>query len=170
MYSRKKPYFCCFPDGNNIYCSSLVITYEMIRIIDNTFYIITRFPKIELFSFDSKRIYLNIVIIIQKYCFINEFTKLLRYFLSILIFISVQANGQSWFHKSEVHWYNSEKLEKSSEKYADFRFRNAFNSYFGGIDTFYAPYIRMNGKMVIKKSYQRDLFPENNIGLVLLII
>lgn len=42
-----------------------------------------------------------------------------------MIFISVQANGQSWFHKSEVHWYNSEKLEKSSGEYAGFRFRNA---------------------------------------------
>jgi hypothetical protein len=31
-----------------------------------------------------------------------------------------------------------------------------------GIDTFYAPYIRLNGKMVINLFYQRDLLPENN--------
>ncbi|GAA3514809.1 tRNA-dihydrouridine synthase family protein [Aquimarina addita] len=46
--------------------------------------------------------------------------------------------------------------------FTDFRFRNAFNSYFGGIDTFYAPYIRFNNKLIIKSSYQRDLQPANN--------
>jgi tRNA-dihydrouridine synthase len=47
----------------------------------------------------------------------------------------------------------------------DFRFRNAQNKLFGGIDTFYSPYIRLNGKMVVKRSYERDLLPENNLGL-----
>lgn len=56
-------------------------------------------------------------------------------------------------------------LSSPLQGFTDFRFRNAFNKCFGGIDTFYAPYIRMNGKMVIKKSYQHDLLPENNIGL-----
>ena len=46
--------------------------------------------------------------------------------------------------------------------FTDFRFRNTFNQYFGGIDTFYAPYIRLNGKFEIKAAYQRDLLPKNN--------
>jgi len=49
--------------------------------------------------------------------------------------------------------------------FTDFRFRNAFHKYFGGIDTFYAPYIRLNGKLKIKQSYQNDLQPENNTNL-----
>ncbi|MCD6112786.1 MAG: hypothetical protein J7J86_05910 [Bacteroidales bacterium] len=44
----------------------------------------------------------------------------------------------------------------------DFRFRNAFNKYFGDIDIFYTPYIRLNGKLSIKPAYERDLLPENN--------
>jgi len=47
----------------------------------------------------------------------------------------------------------------------DFRFRNAFNKYFGGIDTFYAPYFRINGKREIKAASERDILPENNTGL-----
>lgn len=46
--------------------------------------------------------------------------------------------------------------------FTDFRFRNAFNNHFGGIDTFYAPYIKLNGKLEIKRSYERDILPENN--------
>ncbi len=46
--------------------------------------------------------------------------------------------------------------------FTDFRFRNAFHEFFGGIDVFYAPYIRFNGKLEIKSSYQRDLNPDNN--------
>ena len=53
-------------------------------------------------------------------------------------------------------------LSSPLQGFTDFRFRNAQNKIFGGIDTFYAPYIRLNGKMVIKSSYQRDLLPENN--------
>jgi len=56
-------------------------------------------------------------------------------------------------------------LSSPLQGFTDFRFRNAFNKYFGGIDTFYAPYIRMNGKLVIKNNYHRDLLPENNIGV-----
>lgn len=51
--------------------------------------------------------------------------------------------------------------------FTDFRFRNAFNKYFGGIDTFYAPYIRLNGKPEIKPAYNRDILPINNSGLEL---
>lgn len=48
--------------------------------------------------------------------------------------------------------------------FTDFRFRNAFHKYFSGIDVFYAPYIRLNGKNEIKSSYERDILPKNNIG------
>ncbi|MEI6866010.1 tRNA-dihydrouridine synthase family protein [Flavicella sp.] len=53
-------------------------------------------------------------------------------------------------------------LSSPLQGFTDFRFRNAFHKYFGGIDTFYAPYIRMNGKLLIKSSYKRDLALENN--------
>lgn len=56
-------------------------------------------------------------------------------------------------------------LSSPLQGFTDFRFRNAQNKYFGGIDTFYSPYIRLNGKLIIKSSYQRDLLPENNTGL-----
>lgn len=59
-------------------------------------------------------------------------------------------------------------LSSPLQGFTDFRFRNAFNSYFGGIDTFYAPYIRMNGKLQIKNNYQRDLNPDNNTELELI--
>jgi tRNA-dihydrouridine synthase len=53
-------------------------------------------------------------------------------------------------------------LSSPLQGFTDFRFRNAFHHYFGGIDTFYAPYIRLNGKLEIKASYERDLLPKNN--------
>ena len=56
-------------------------------------------------------------------------------------------------------------LSSPLQGFTDFRFRNAFNHYFGGIDTFYAPYIRFNNKLVIKNSYQTDLQIENNTEL-----
>ena len=46
--------------------------------------------------------------------------------------------------------------------FTDFRFRSNFQEYFGGIDQYMAPYIRLNGKMDIKASTRRDLLPENN--------
>lgn len=46
--------------------------------------------------------------------------------------------------------------------YTDFRFRNAFHACFGGIDTFYAPYIRLHGKLEIKPAYECDIHPEKN--------
>lgn len=52
--------------------------------------------------------------------------------------------------------------------YTDFRFRNAFQRYFGGIDAYYAPYIRLNGKHKIKPKYERDILPENNAGINLI--
>ncbi|WP_298782502.1 tRNA-dihydrouridine synthase family protein [uncultured Polaribacter sp.] len=60
---------------------------------------------------------------------------------------------------------NQTLLSSPLQGFTDFRFRNAFHQYFGGIDTFYAPYIRLNKKLIIKNSYQRDLLPENNSTL-----
>ncbi len=57
---------------------------------------------------------------------------------------------------------NFSLLSSPLQGFTDFRFRNAFNTYFGGIDTYYAPYIKLNGKLDIKKAYQRDILPENN--------
>jgi len=56
-------------------------------------------------------------------------------------------------------------LSSPLQGFTDFRFRNAFHHYFGGIDTFYSPYIRLNGKFKIKTSYQNDLLLENNTTL-----
>jgi tRNA-dihydrouridine synthase len=46
--------------------------------------------------------------------------------------------------------------------FTDFRFRNAFQSYFGGIDIYIAPYIRVYGTTEIKPGNARDLLPANN--------
>ena len=59
-------------------------------------------------------------------------------------------------------------LSSPLQGFTDFRFRNAQHKYFGGIDTYYAPYIRLNGKMKIKSSYERDLLPENNDTLTVI--
>ncbi len=48
--------------------------------------------------------------------------------------------------------------------FTDFRFRNAFQTYFGGIDQYMAPYIRLNGKMEIRPANKRDILPENNLS------
>jgi len=56
-------------------------------------------------------------------------------------------------------------LSSPLQGFTDYRFRNAQQKYFGGIDTFYAPYIRLNGKLKIKSSYERDLLQENNTTL-----
>ena len=56
-------------------------------------------------------------------------------------------------------------LSSPLQGFTDYKFRNAFNTFFGGIDTFYSPYIRLNGKFIIKNAYQRDLLPENNTEL-----
>lgn len=60
---------------------------------------------------------------------------------------------------------NTTLLSSPLQGFTDFRFRNAFHRYFGGIDTFYSPYIKLNGKLVIKGSYERDILPENNTTL-----
>lgn len=57
---------------------------------------------------------------------------------------------------------NIKLLSSPLQGFTDFRFRNAFQKYFGGIDTFYAPYIRLNGKLKIKPSFHKDVLPKNN--------
>lgn len=52
--------------------------------------------------------------------------------------------------------------------FTDFRFRNAFQKYFGGIDLYIAPYIRLDGKQEIKPGNQRDILPSNNNTLNLI--
>ncbi|MDP5105014.1 MAG: tRNA-dihydrouridine synthase family protein [Polaribacter sp.] len=59
-------------------------------------------------------------------------------------------------------------LSSPLQGFTDYKFRNAFHHFFGGIDTFYAPYIRLNGKLVIKNSYQKDILPENNTELTVI--
>ena len=59
-------------------------------------------------------------------------------------------------------------LSSPLQGFTDYRFRNAFQKFFGGIDTFYAPYIRFNGKFVIKPAYQRDLQLKNNETLTVI--
>jgi tRNA-dihydrouridine synthase B len=49
--------------------------------------------------------------------------------------------------------------------FTDFRFRNTFNKYFSGIDTFYTPYIRFDKNSEIKPAWKRDILPENNTGI-----
>jgi tRNA-dihydrouridine synthase len=59
-------------------------------------------------------------------------------------------------------------LSSPLQGFTDYKFRNAFHKLFGGIDTFYAPYIKLNGTLAIKKSYQLDLLPENNTAIALI--
>ena len=59
-------------------------------------------------------------------------------------------------------------LASPLQGFTDFRFRNAFQKYFGGIDTYYAPYIRLDKKLIIKNSYKLDLNPENNTSINLI--
>ena len=59
-------------------------------------------------------------------------------------------------------------LSSPLQGFTDFRFRNAFHKYFGGIDTFYSPYIRLNGKFIIKPAYDRDLLLKNNNTLTVI--
>ena len=52
--------------------------------------------------------------------------------------------------------------------FSDFRFRNAFQRFFGGIDKYIAPYIRVDGNSEIKRATERDILPANNSSLVLI--
>lgn len=59
-------------------------------------------------------------------------------------------------------------LSSPLQGFTDFRFRNTFNQFFTGIDWFYAPYIRLNGKFDIKPAYERDILPKNNEELTVI--
>jgi tRNA-dihydrouridine synthase B len=52
--------------------------------------------------------------------------------------------------------------------FTDFRFRNAFQKYFGGIDQYIAPFIRLGRNLEIKPGNIRDLLPANNSSLNLI--
>ena len=56
-------------------------------------------------------------------------------------------------------------LSSPLQGFTDFRFRNAVHKHFGGIDTYYAPYIRLNGRFLIKNGYANDLALKNNTTL-----
>lgn len=56
-------------------------------------------------------------------------------------------------------------LSSPLQGFTDYRFRNSIQRFFGGIDTYYAPYIRLNGKFEIKPIYERDLALKNNASL-----
>ena len=52
--------------------------------------------------------------------------------------------------------------------FTNYHFRNAFVKCFSGVDRFYSPWIRYDGKGEIKKSQIRDVDPENNAGIDLI--
>jgi tRNA-dihydrouridine synthase len=52
--------------------------------------------------------------------------------------------------------------------YTDFRFRNAYHNYFGGIDQYMAPYIRLKGSLEITPARERDIRPDNNPSINLI--
>lgn len=53
-------------------------------------------------------------------------------------------------------------LSSPLQSFTECHFRNALNRHFGGIDTYYAPYIRLNGQLEIKPKYEKDLLRANN--------
>jgi len=59
-------------------------------------------------------------------------------------------------------------LSSPLQGFTDYRFRNSFVKYFDGIDWFYSPYIRLNGKFDVKNAYRRDILPENNDELTVI--
>ena len=46
--------------------------------------------------------------------------------------------------------------------FTDFHFRNAHQKYFGDIDQYYSPWIKLDGKGDLKNAQKRDVKPENN--------
>ncbi len=52
--------------------------------------------------------------------------------------------------------------------FTNYHFRNAFVKCFSGVDKFYSPWIRYDGKGEIKKSQIRDVDPVNNTGIDLI--
>ncbi len=52
--------------------------------------------------------------------------------------------------------------------FTDYKFRNVYNEYFGGIDKFYSPYIRLTNDKKIKNRQVKDILPENNKNINLI--
>ncbi len=50
----------------------------------------------------------------------------------------------------------------------EYHFRNAFAKYFKGVDSFYAPYLRLDNSGNFKKSKLKDVLAENNSGIHLI--
>lgn len=48
------------------------------------------------------------------------------------------------------------------QTYTDFHFRNAFHTVYGGVDKYYAPYLKINNDGTIKNTPKIDILPENN--------
>jgi tRNA-dihydrouridine synthase len=48
------------------------------------------------------------------------------------------------------------------QTYTDFHFRNAFQKVYGGVDKYYAPYLKLNNDGSIKNTPKIDILPENN--------
>lgn len=86
----------------------------------------------------------------------------------------MSVSGSSWIEQYNTHKINLQNhmtftlLSSPLQGLTDFRFRNAFNKYFGGIGTYYAPSIRLTNKLEIKPAYERDILPENNTGLTII--
>jgi tRNA-dihydrouridine synthase B len=52
--------------------------------------------------------------------------------------------------------------------FTDFHFRNAHKKYFGDIDEYYSPWIKLNGEGNLKNAQIRDVKPENNKNQLLI--
>lgn len=50
----------------------------------------------------------------------------------------------------------------------DYVYRNTYNSYFEGIDNYYAPYLRIDKNLQFKSSKLNDILPENNPNIKLI--
>ena len=48
------------------------------------------------------------------------------------------------------------------QTFTDFHFRNAHYKVFGGVDKFYAPYLKMNNDGTIKENTKKDILPKYN--------
>lgn len=48
------------------------------------------------------------------------------------------------------------------QTYTDYHFRNAHQAVYGGVDKFYAPYLKMNNDGTIKTAPKIDVLPKNN--------
>lgn len=53
------------------------------------------------------------------------------------------------------------------QTYTDYHFRNALQAVFGGVDRWYAPYLKMNNDGTIKSAPMLDILPKNNTTITL---